>query len=215
MTAVNANLLFTGTELGIYMSVDRGGHWQAMKDGMPTMSVDDIEIHPREHDLIAATHGRSIYVIDDISALEQLTPEKLDQSAVLFDARPATEFYYNPIGGLWGAQPFRAKNPPFGAYVNYYLKGTPTEDVSITVEDAKGRKIRELDASNHAGLNRVVWDLKADPQETISIARGEDDTPQYVPAGDYVVKMKYGEWKGQTKLHVEADPGVHEGEFVP
>jgi len=212
---VNPSLLFAGTEFGIFMSLDRGARWQQLKEGLPTVSVDDIQIHPREHDLLIATHGRSIYVIDDISALEQLTPEKLDQSAVLFDPRPATEFYYNPIGGLWGAQPFRAKNPSFGAYINYYLKGAPTEDVSITIEDAKGRKVRELDASNRPGLNRVVWDLKADPQETISTARGEDDTPQYVPAGEYVVKMKYGEWKGQTKVRVEADPGVHEGEFVP
>jgi photosystem II stability/assembly factor-like uncharacterized protein len=212
---VNPSLLFAGTEFGIFMSLDRGARWQQLKEGLPTVSVDDIQIHPREHDLLIATHGRSIFVIDDISALEQLTPEKLEQSAVLFDPRPATQFYYNPIGGLWGAHPFRAKNPQFGAYVNYYLKGTPTEEVTITIEDAKGRKIRELDASNRGGLNRVVWDFSADPQETISAARSEEDTPQYVPAGDYVVKMKYGEWKGQTKVHVDADPGVHEGEFAP
>jgi photosystem II stability/assembly factor-like uncharacterized protein len=212
---VNAGLLFAGTEFGIFVSLDRGAHWQPLKEGLPTVSVDDIQIHPREHDLLIATHGRSIYVIDDISALEQLTPAKLEQSAVLFDPRPATEFYYNPIGGLWGAHMYRAKNPQYGAYVNYYLKGVPTEDVSITIEDAKGRKVRELDASNRPGLNRVVWDLRADPQETISVARSEEDTPQYVPAGDYTVKMKYGEWKGETKLHVDAEPGVHEGEFLP
>jgi len=178
------------------------------------VSVDDIKIHPRDHDLIIATHGRSLYVMDDISGLEQLTAAKMDQKAVLFDPRPATEFYYNPIGGLWGAHVFKAKNPAFGAYINYYLKGTPTEDVSITIEDAKGNKIRELDASNRSGLNRAVWDLHGDPHEVISDSRGEDDGAPYVAAGEYVVKMKYGDFKAQTKLTVDALPGVHDGEFV-
>jgi photosystem II stability/assembly factor-like uncharacterized protein len=212
---VNANLLFTGTEFGIYMSVDRGGHWQAMKDGMPTVSVDDIEIHPREHDLIAATHGRSIYVIDDISALEQLTPEMMASKAVLFTPRTAIESYNIPIGGLWGAHVFKAKNPPAGAYINYWLSGAPSDDVTITIEDAKGRKIRELDATNRPGFNRAVWDLHPDPQETIADTRGDGDgQPQFVPAGEYTVKMKYGDFKSSTKLTVEALPGVHEGEFV-
>jgi len=211
---VNPDLLFTGTEFGIFMSTDRGAHWQSIKGDLPTVSVDDIEIHPRDHDLIIATHGRSIYVMDDISGLEQLNAAKRDQTAVLFDPRPATEFYYNPIGGLWGGHVFKAKNPAFGAYINYYLKGTPTEDVTITIEDAKGNKVRELDASNRSGLNRVVWDLHGDPHEIISDSRGDDEAP-YVAPGEYTVKMKYGEFKAQTKVTVEAMPGVHEGEFVP
>jgi len=211
---VNPDLLFAGTEFGIFMSHDRGAHWTSIKGDLPTVSVDDIKIHPRDHDLIIATHGRSLYVMDDISGLEQLTAAKMAQTAVLFDPRPATEFYYNPIGGLWGAHVFKAKNPAFGAYINYYLKGTPTEDVTITIEDAKGNKIRELDASNRSGLNRAVWDLHGDPHEVISDARGDDDGAPYVAAGEYVVKMKYGEFKAQTKVMVEALPGVHEGEFV-
>jgi photosystem II stability/assembly factor-like uncharacterized protein len=211
---VNANLLFAGTEFGIFMSLDRGQHWQSMKDGLPTVSVDDIQIHPREHDLIIATHGRSVYVMDDISALEQLTTEKLTQNAVLFEPKTARQFYYNPIGGLWGAHVFKAKNPAFGAHIDYYLRGTPADDVSITIEDAKGKTIRELDASNRGGLNRVVWDLRGESRELISEARGDDDTPQYVMPGTYTVRMKYGSVKSSAKLVVEADPGVHEGEFV-
>jgi len=211
---INPNLLFAGTEFGIFMSLDRGAHWQSIKDGLPTVSVDDIEIHPRDHDLIAATHGRSIYVIDDISPLEQLTPEKLNETAVLFTPRRVTESYLNPIGGLWGAHVFKAKNPPAGAYINYWLKGVPSDDVSITIEDAKGNKIRSLDATNRPGLNRVIWDLRRDPREAISDLRGGDGQPQYVPAGEYTVKMKYGEFKAQTKLTVDAKAGVHEGEFV-
>ncbi len=210
---VNANLLFAGTEFGVFMSLDRGGSWQALKEGLPTVAVDDIQIHPREHDLIIGTHGRSIYVIEDISPLEQLTADKLGQDT-LFTPRTATEFYYTPIGGLWGARVFKAKNPPFGALINYYLKGIPTEEVTITIEDAKGRKIRELDGTNRPGFNRLVWDLRPEPRETISESRGSEDQPIYVPAGEYTVKMKYGDFKASTKLTVEAEPGVHEGEFV-
>jgi len=210
---VNPDLLFAGTEFGIFMTSDRGAHWQSIKGDLPTVSVDDIQIHPRDRDLIIATHGRSLYVMDDISGLEQLTTSKMGEKAVLFDPRPATEFYYNPIGGLWGGHVYKAKNAPFGAYINYFLKGTPTEDVSITIEDAKGNKVRELDGSNHSGLNRAVWDLHGDPHEIISDSRGDDEAP-YVAAGEYVVKMKYGDFKAQTKLTVDALGGVHDGEFV-
>jgi photosystem II stability/assembly factor-like uncharacterized protein len=210
---VNPNLLFAGTEFGIFLSVDRGTHWQQLKEGLPTVAVDDIEIHPREHDLIIGTHGRSIFVMDDISGLQQLTPEKLRAKAALFDPRPATEYYDNPIGGLWGAHVFKGRNPAFGAYINYYLSGTPTDDVTITIEDAKGRKVRELDAGNRAGINRAVWDLRGEASEVIAETRGEDQS-QLVPAGEYTVKMKYGDFTAQTKLTVTAEPGVHEGEFV-
>ena len=132
---VNANLLFAGTEFGIFMSSDRGAHWEQLKEGLPTVAVDDIQIHPRDHDVIIGTHGRSVYVLDDISALEQLTPEKSAQRAVLFPPRPATEFYYKPIGGMWGAHMFKTKNPPAGAIINYYINGIPTDDVTITIED--------------------------------------------------------------------------------
>ena len=211
---VNPNLLFVGTEFGIFMSRDRGEHWTSLKENLPTVSVDDIEIHPREHDLIIGTHGRSIYILDDISPLAQLTPEKMTQTAVLFDPRPATEFYTLPIGGLWGAHVFKAKNPPFGATINYYLSGNPSDDVSFTIEDAKGRTVRRLEAPNRPGLNRVTWDLRGEPRDVITEDRGGEGQPIYVPAGEYTVKMKYGDYKTQTKLTVEAMPGVHEGEFV-
>jgi photosystem II stability/assembly factor-like uncharacterized protein len=211
---VNPSLLFAGTEFGIFMSRDRGEHWTSIKENLPTVSVDDIEIQPREHDLIIGTHGRSIYVLDDISPLEQLNPEKMTAAVLLFDPRPATEFYNQPIGGLWGAHMFKARNPQFGAVINYYLSGNPTDDVTITIEDAKGRSIRRLDAPNRAGLNRVTWDLRGEPRDVISESRGGDDQPQLVPAGDYTIKLKYGEHKAQTKLTVDALLGVHEGEFV-
>ncbi|MGH9317768.1 MAG: WD40/YVTN/BNR-like repeat-containing protein [Thermoanaerobaculia bacterium] len=214
---VNPNLLFAGTEFGLFVSTDRGAHWMQMKEGLPTVAVDDIQIHPREHDLIIATHGRSIYVMDDISPLEQLTAEKLESEAVLLDPRPATEFYFNDIGGLWGARVFKAKNPPFGAYINYYLKSDSGKDVKITIEDARGKKLRELESSPHAGINRAVWDLEPEPSEQLERAGGggEGRQPRFVVPGEYTVTLSYGDsFKTKTKLRVEAVPGAHEGEFV-
>lgn len=214
---VNPNLLFVGTEFGMFMTLDRGVHWMPMKEGLPTVAVDDIQIHPREHDLIIGTHGRSIYVMDDISPLEQLTTEKLQSEAFLFDPRPATQFYYNIIGGLWGAKVFKAKNPPFGASIAYYLKSYSGGEVKITIEDAKGRKVRELEGSSNPGINRVHWDLQHDPSETFErggAGPGERAQPRYVPPGDYTVRFSYGETvKAKTKLTVDAATGVHEGEF--
>ncbi len=215
---VNPNLLFVGTEFGIFMTLERGAHWMPMKEGLPTVAVDDIQIHPREHDLIIGTHGRSIYVMDDISPLEQLTAEKLESDAVLFDPRPATQFYYNAIGGLWGAKVFKAKNPPFGAFIHYYLKSYSTEEVKIAIEDARGRKLREIEGSSNPGINRAVWDLEPDATEALERGGGgpgERRQPRYVPPGEYTVKLSHGEkFKAKTKVKVDAVAGVHEGEFV-
>jgi len=217
---VNPDLLFVGTEFGLFLSLDRGAHWMPMKEGLPTVSVDDIQVHPREHDLILATHGRSLWVMDDISALEQLTQEKLQAEAVLFEPRPATEFYYGNSGGSLGAKLFKGKNPPFGALIHYYLKSAEPQAVKLTVEDARGRRVRELEASASPGINRAVWDLQGEPTESLSAGGGGGEgegraQPQYVPPGDYTVSLSYGDKPaGKVKLKVQALAGVHEGEFV-
>lgn len=214
---VNPSLLFVGTEFGLFLTLDRGTHWTPMK-GLPTVAVDDIQIHPRDHDLIVGTHGRSIYVLDDISALEQLDPEKLESEAVLFVPRPATEFYYNLIGGLWGARVFKAKNPPFGAAIDYYLKDYSTQEIKITIEDSKGRKIRELEGTSNPGINRATWDLQPDPSDALERGGGgpgDRGQPRYVQPGEYTVRFAQGEkFKAKTKVQVDALPGVHEGEFA-
>lgn len=215
---VNPDLLFAGTEFGLFASLDRGARWMRLQEGLPTVSVDDIQVHPRDHDLIAATHGRSIFVMDDISPLEQLASVRMDTVAVLFEPRPATEFYFAPIGGLWGARAFKARNPPFGACINYYLGSDTLSDLKITIEDAKGRKVRDLDATATRGFNRAVWDLQADPLDALDERGGEGgglQQPIYVPAGEYTVTLSCGPtFKAKTRLKVDAVPGVHSGEFV-
>ena len=160
----NPNLLFAGTEFGLFVSFDRGAKWEKMRNGLPTVPVDDIAIHPRDHDLILGTHGRSIWIMDDITALEQMSDNVLSADLHLFDMRSGTSFHIANFKGFTGTREFIAANPPYGVMIDYYLK-TKLEGrnpVKITVTDKAGNKIRELNGPGEAGINRVNWDLRYD-----------------------------------------------------
>ncbi len=189
----NSNLLFIGTERGAYFSIDRGKKWVKFKSNFPTVPVDDIAIHPRENDLIFGTHGRSVWILDDITPLEQLAKDTLASSAYLFDIRKATIFNpYNHKGNL-GHKFFVASNPPFGATISYYLKEEAKEDVKIAIQDSQGREIRDLKAQKDAGIHRVAWDLRYGPPEAPSdegISRRFRVRGPFVLPGEYKVTLK-------------------------
>jgi photosystem II stability/assembly factor-like uncharacterized protein len=157
----NANLLFAGTEFGMSFSADGGAHWVKIKGGMPTITIRAMEIQKRESDLVAASFGRGFFVLDDIAALRRLTPQTLSQEGTLFPVgRPARSF--NEIGYFTaGVEPSTA-NPPAGALLTYYLRDNVQGDarVLITVTDSTGKQVRQIDASNQAGLHRTPWDLR-------------------------------------------------------
>ena len=124
---VNANLLFVGTEFGVFFTVDGGGHWVRLKGGLPTIAVRDMVIHPREGDLVIATFGRGFYVLDDITPLRQMKPEAIDQAAALYAVKEALMYIErHPLGGphkgFQGDSYFAADNPPYGAVFTAYLK---------------------------------------------------------------------------------------------
>ncbi len=204
----NRDLLFAGTEFGLFMSLDRGARWIKVGEGLPTVAVDDILIHPRDRDLIAGTHGRSIYVLDDISPLEQWKPAVATSPVTLFAPRPATAFHYRTMSGLWGQRMFTARNPAFGAYLNYYVKAWTGEGVSIAVSDSAGKTIRKLTGPGTPGLHRVVWDLQREPRERL--ARTEwGSQPEFVTPGPYTIKLTYGKQPAQErKLVVRHAPGT-------
>ena len=160
----NPNLLFAGTEFGLFVSFDRGAKWEKMRNGLPTVPVDDIAIHPRDHDLILGTHGRSIWIMDDITALEQMSDNVLSADLHLFDMRSGTSFHIANFKGFTGTREFIAANPPYGVVIDYYLKAKleGRNPVKITVTDKAGNKIRELTGPGDAGINRVNWDLRYD-----------------------------------------------------
>jgi hypothetical protein len=126
--------------------------------------VFDIAIHPRDHDLILGTHGRSILIMDDITALEQMSDNVLSADLHLFDMRSGTSFHIANFKGFTGTREFIAANPPYGVVIDYYLKIKleGRNPVKITVTDKAGNKVRELTGPGEAGINRVNWDLRYD-----------------------------------------------------
>jgi photosystem II stability/assembly factor-like uncharacterized protein len=168
---VNGDLLFVGTEFALFVSVDGGRQWTPLTGGMPPAQVRDMTIQRRENDVVLATFGRGFYILDDYSALREITPQALAEEARLFPLRDA--YLFNPLGlspaGSAGLSPlsglWAAPNPPFGAVFTYNVKTAVTGDATLvlTITDDTGRQIRRMDVDKNAGLRRVAWNLRTDP----------------------------------------------------
>jgi photosystem II stability/assembly factor-like uncharacterized protein len=168
---LNGSLLFAGTEFGLFASVDGGGNWVQLKGGMPTIQVRDLAVQKRENDLVLATFGRGFYVLDDYSALREITPQTLAEEARLFPLRDA--YLFSPTGlapaGTAGLGPmagnWTAPNPPFGAVFTYNVSQALPADAKLvlTISDDTGRQIRRLDLEKQTGLRRITWNLRGDP----------------------------------------------------
>jgi hypothetical protein len=168
---INGSLLFAGTEFGLFVSVDGGSGWVQMKGGLPVIQVRDMAIQKREEDLVLATFGRGFYILDDYSALREITPQALAEEARLFPLRDAylvTSRGMAPagsagIGTLSGNTTF--PNPPTGAVFTYNVGRELTGDVKLvlTITNEQGQQVRRLDVEKTPGLRRVAWNLRGDP----------------------------------------------------
>ena len=157
----NRNLLYLGSEYGLYITLNAGREWKRFMNGLPTVRVDDILVHPRDNDLIIGTHGRSIWIIDDITPLQQLSDQMTAGDAHVFDVRPAVAYTNDIQKTIWaeGANVFKAPNPQRGTAISYWLKSVPEGTLRITISDIAGREIRVMEGTKVAGLNRVQWNL--------------------------------------------------------
>ncbi len=201
----NPNLLYAGTEFGLFISIDKGHHWIKFGD-MPTVAVDDIAVHPRDHDLVLATHGRSLYIVDDIQPLQLLNPDVQKKDAYLFPLRPANGYFPLPGFADWaGNTVFRGANPPEGAIINYYVKEYTGEPVKITIADSSGRTFANLSGSSGPGINRITWDLKI-TKDLLNDYGGEGQ--KFVPSGEYTVTLNFGKTKLTQKLSVNIAHGI-------
>ena len=158
---VASQLLFLGTEFGLWVSVDGGAHWAQFKGGhLPAVAVRDLAVQPRDNDLVLATHGRGIWIVDDITPLRQLTPQFASQEAAFVSARPAQQRIEANGGWVNGAAAFVGDNPARGAVITYYQRTRHLfGKLRIEVLDSSGELIDELTASTRRGLNRVVWTM--------------------------------------------------------
>jgi photosystem II stability/assembly factor-like uncharacterized protein len=220
----NPRVLYVGGELGLNVSFSGGEKWVRMHlKNLPPVAVRDITIHARDNDLILGTHGRSIWILDDATPLQEMNEQVLGESAHLFSMRPALRFDGGGGRGggggigMGGNKPFGGPNPPFGASVTYYLKDRGPAKVEIL--DTGGAVIRDLGAiPQDAGLNRVVWDLRFQGPR-VRNASGPGDAggeggfgapargPLVLP-GKYTVRLTAGGKTLTRDLEVKLDPTV-------
>jgi photosystem II stability/assembly factor-like uncharacterized protein/ribosomal protein L25 (general stress protein Ctc) len=191
---VNKNLLFIGTEMGLFASVDGGNDWFRMKNNIPWYSlVRDIKIQEQTNDLVIATHGRSIIVVEDISPMRTITPDVAAKEAVLLNDKPVV-LSQGKYGGSFpnAAGEWNGGLPSTITPIKYYLKER-ANNLTMEVYDKSGNLIQKLAPSNRKGFNKVFWNQRMLPPKTAKGGNSLDQAafiaPQVLP-GEYVVKMK-------------------------
>ena len=174
---VRKGLLYAGTANSIYVSFNDGDNWLPLQANLPRACITWIAVQDHFNDLVLGTNGRGIWIMDDITPLQQLTPEALKSDVTFFKLRPAYRFKSTapPVGGRDDLA--RSQNPPYGATLNYFLKSAPQGPVRLTIQDENGTVVRSLMGSRNPGLNRVIWNLREEPLRQIELRT----TPSFHP----------------------------------
>jgi hypothetical protein len=168
---VNGNLLFAGTEFGLFFSVDAGTHWVALRGNMPPTQIRDMDIQQRENDIVMGTFGNGFWVLDDYSPLREVTAATMGEEARMFPLRHAYQYQgwgvaqdgaagLATIGGN-----YTTPNPPSGAVFTYHVRSGLAADANLAVRvfNSGGEQVRQLTVDKTAGLHRVEWNLREDP----------------------------------------------------
>jgi photosystem II stability/assembly factor-like uncharacterized protein len=206
---VNQDLLFVGTELGLWVSLDGGKQWAQYKGGeMPNVAVRDLAIHARDRALVIATHGRGIWIVDDITPLRSLTKEMMAKEAAFVPA--ANPEQRIPAGGGWvnGDASFEAPNPSSEAQIVYYQRKRHVfGDLTIEVFGPDGKKLADIPSSKRRGLSRARWSMRLKPPRipTAAVASGGSFGPRVLP-GTYTVRMTKDKNVYETKIRLVTDP---------
>ncbi len=219
--AKNPDLLFAGTEFGLQISLDRGRTWQAMTNGLPTVAVYDVVIQPRDRDVILGTHGRGIYVLDDISALEQWRPTMASGAAHLFTQRQATAWVDMSRSGQLGDNTYAGRNPPYVQPVNFqqrdrthlvdtplitfYLGPNAAGEVRLDITSPSGQT-RSLSVPAKPGITRYAWDGRMTAPSSGGGRGGRGGAVPRLAPGTYTLKLTAGGAVATGTLAVRADP---------
>jgi hypothetical protein len=202
----NANLLYVGTEFGVFVSLNEGLSWDRFMPNLPVVRIDDILVHPRDNDLVLATHGRSVWIVDDVTALQAMTDSILASDVHLFVPRDAV-LWKNDLRlsrAVTGDKNWVGENAAEGTAFQYYL-GSAAGNATLHVLDAVTReKVRDLEATTVAGLNRVQWDLRANP-----VNEGQNQGPRVEP-GTYLVVLEVDGVEQRAKVEVLEDVWMRE-----
>jgi photosystem II stability/assembly factor-like uncharacterized protein len=207
---VMRNLLYLGTEFGLWISLDGGKHWAQYKGHeFPDVAVRDIVVHARESDLVLATHGRGIWIVDDITPLRKLTPEVMAQDAAFISGKPAQQRLVSNGGWVEGSAVYTGPNPPDAALITYYQKKRHIfGKMKLEIFDAQGKLVDTLPPNSRRGISRVEWPmrLKAPRVPPAATAAFEANQGPRVLPGTYTVKMTRGTETYTTQLVVGLDP---------
>lgn len=222
----NPSLLYLATEMGLFVTLDGGQRWLSFRQNMPTVAVNDLVVHARDQDLVLGTHGRGIWILDDVTALQELTPAVAASAAHMFTPQPGVQVRYTNLKAHMGDMVFRGENPPAGGIIDYWL-GSEGGEVSLAVHDRAGGRVATLTPTRRRGVNRVVWNLRADdivvavPGRGGRGAGGAADGGRggrggggnrlqgvWVPAGEYVVRVTAGGVTSEKPIIVRDDPRI-------
>ncbi len=209
---INPDLLYAGMEHGIFASWDKGQSWTKINNNLPNVSVRDLRIQARDRDLIVGTHGRGAWILDDIRPLQEMADTE-GKTAHLFPVRRSTLWHMFWRLENLGDRHYRAKNPDFGANINFYLAEGEKVTAVVEIADASGEVIRTLtDSTAKAGVNRIVWDLGHEAATKMQGAVGggffSGAMYPYVSPGMYTARLKVNDEVLETSVEVRADPRV-------
>jgi photosystem II stability/assembly factor-like uncharacterized protein/outer membrane lipoprotein-sorting protein len=207
--AVKPSLLFVGTEFGLWISPDGGVNWAEFKGGdFPSVAVREVQVHPRDHDLVIATHGRGIWIIDDLTPLRSLTGEVMARDASFLPGRPVQQRM--PANGGWseGDASFAGQNPTGGAVITYYQRTRHLfGQIKLEIFGPDGKLVDTMTPTKRRGLNRASWSMQVKPPRVpraAQIAFNSALGPR-VPPGTYTVRLTKGGQVIETKLEIGVD----------
>jgi len=191
--AVDRNLLFLGTEFGLWTSVDGGGTWAAFKpDNFPAVAVRDLMLQTRDHDLVIATHGRGMWIVDDISPLRAMSAQTLDSDVAFLAGRPVQQRIEGNGGWANGDAAYAGENPPQGALINYFLRTRQViGKLTLEILDSSGAVVDTVSPGIRKGLNRVEWTMRTKPPRVppaAQLAGNSTQGPRFLP-GTYTVRL--------------------------
>ena len=201
---VRKGLLFVGTENGLYVSFNDGQNWQPLQSNLPHAPVYWIAMQEHFHDMAVATYGRGFWILDNVTALEQMTQPVVDSSAYLFAPRDVYRFRTAVQAESTPYDPTAGQNPPYGAPIDYYLKSAPQGSARIAIVDAAGRTVRSFAAAAQPGVNRVWWDLRFTPTKQMRLRA----SPEYAPE----ILVESEGWRpapGEQRIALLAPPGTY------
>jgi photosystem II stability/assembly factor-like uncharacterized protein len=214
----NPDLLYAGMERGMYGSWDAGKTWVSIRNNIPPVSVRDIKVQQEYNDLVVGTHGRGAYVLDDLSALQELPDATADpDGAFLFTIRRATRWQMANKDASLGQRRWRAENPPEGALIRYYAKEAPARPLTLQIADAQGQVVSTSTLRGvKAGVNQTTWNLRLEGAQPIPGEQGGGGGgffgfggfgPTALP-GTYTATLKGDGWERSRTFDVRGDPRV-------